>query len=193
MALITIPEENRTIIEPEAVTEYLASKGIDYERWEPSRPVPADAPAEEILTAYAPEIDRLKETGGYLTADVIDVKPQTPGLEAMLAKFSREHRHDDDEVRFIIEGRGIFHIHPADGSRNAPVFAVEVEAGDLIRVPSGTLHWFNLCADRRIRAIRLFKDQAGWAPHYTDSGVDDHYQPVCLGSSYFPVSHVPTL
>ena len=75
----------------------------------------------------------------------------------MLARFTREHWHDEDEVRFIIEGRGLFHVHPADG----PVFAIEVEAGDLIRVPRGTHHWFDLCADRRIRAIRLFQDPVG--------------------------------
>ena len=38
------------------------------------------------------------------------------------------------------------------------MFAIEVEAGDLIRVPKGTHHWFDLCADRRIRAIRLFQE-----------------------------------
>ena len=74
----------------------------------------------------------------------------------MLAKFNREHWHDEDEVRFIIEGRGIFHIHSSEGG----VTAIEVEAGDLIRVPRGTHHWFNLCSDRRIRAIRLFQDPA---------------------------------
>ena len=112
-----------------------------------------------------------------MTADVIDVKPETPNLDAMLAKFSREHWHDEDEVRFIIEGRGLFHIHPPDG----PVFAIEVEAGDLIRVPRGTHHWFDLCAERRIRAIRLFQDQSGWTPHYTDTGIDKGFQPVCFG------------
>ena len=61
------------------------------------------------------------------------------------------------------------------------VFAIEVEAGDLISVPRGTLHWFDLCADRRIRAIRLFQDPSGWTPHYTDSGVDGRHQPLCLG------------
>jgi 1,2-dihydroxy-3-keto-5-methylthiopentene dioxygenase len=100
----------------------------------------------------------------------------------MLAKFSREHWHSDDEVRFIIHGRGLFHIHTSEGS----VVAIEVEAGDLIRVPKGTWHWFDLCADREIRAIRLFQDPAGWTPHYTDSGVDRNYQPVCLGPSYIP-------
>jgi 1,2-dihydroxy-3-keto-5-methylthiopentene dioxygenase len=100
----------------------------------------------------------------------------------MLAKFSREHWHDEDEVRFIIQGRGIFHIHPRAG----PVAAIEVESGDLIRVPRGTWHWFDLCADRRIRAIRLFQDPAGWTPRYTESGVDRAFEPVCLGPAYVP-------
>ena len=65
-----------------------------------------------LLAAYGQEIDKLKARGGYRTADVIDVRPETPNLDAMLAKFSREHWHDEDEVRFIIEGRGLFHIHP---------------------------------------------------------------------------------
>jgi 1,2-dihydroxy-3-keto-5-methylthiopentene dioxygenase len=64
------------------------------------------------------------------------------------------------------------------------VLAIEVEAGDLIRVPRGTRHWFNLCADRRIRAIRLFQDTSGWAPHYTDSHVDEQFLPVCFGLSH---------
>ena len=189
MAVVTIPEENRTISETQELTRYLAGLGIDYERWEPTHPIAPDAPAEDILAAYAPEIDRLKQSGGYVTADVIDVRSQTPGLEEMLAKFNREHWHDDDEVRFIIEGRGLFHINPADG----PVVAIEVAAGDLIRVPQGTLHWFNLCADRRIRAIRLFKDPAGWSPNYTTSGVDSNYQPLCFGASHIPAPNVPAL
>ena len=96
----------------------------------------------------------------------------------MLAKFDREHWHDEDEVRFIISGGGVFHIH----SKTGEVVAIEVSAGDLIRVPRGTLHWFNLCADRRIRAIRLFQDKSGWTPHYTDSQVDRNYMPICFGS-----------
>ena len=104
------------------MTSFLAAQGIDYERWTPSHPVAATAPAAEVLAAYGAEIDRLKARGGYVTADVIDVRPDTPGLDAMLAKFSREHWHDEDEVRFILEGTGVFHIHP----RRAPVFAIEV-------------------------------------------------------------------
>jgi 1,2-dihydroxy-3-keto-5-methylthiopentene dioxygenase len=179
MAVVTLVNENRTIKDVEAIKSALQSYGIDYERWAPAHEVGTEAPAEEILTAYAREIDELKLRGGYVTADVIDVSPETAGLEEMLTKFNREHWHDEDEVRFVIAGRGLFHIHA-----DAGVAAIEVEAGDLIRVPRGTKHWFNLCGDRRIRAIRLFQDVTGWTPHYTASEVDRNYEPVCLGLSY---------
>jgi 1,2-dihydroxy-3-keto-5-methylthiopentene dioxygenase len=182
MAVVRIPDEGRTVTEGEAVRATLARVGIDYERWTPAHAVPEGAPAEEVLSAYADEIERLKKQGGYVTADVIDVTPKTPNLEAMLARFSREHWHDEDEVRFILRGRGVFHIHPGEG----PVLAIEVAPGDLIRVPRGTHHWFDLCAERDIRAIRLFQDVSGWTPHYTDSGVDTRFQPVCLGPAYLP-------
>lgn len=182
MASVRIPDENRTLTDSDAVTQYLATLGIAYERWTGDHPVPADAPAEAVLAAYAEKIDALKAQGGYVTADIIDVTAQTPGLDAMLAKFNSEHWHDEDEVRFIIRGRGLFHIRPREG----PVIAIEVEAGDLIRVPRGTWHWFDLCADRDIRAIRLFQDKSGWTPHYTNSGADQGYQPLCLGPTYFP-------
>ena len=184
MAIVTICNENKSLTGIEEITKNLAAYGIDYERWTPSHPIADNAPAEEILEAYSREIEDLKTRGGYVTADVIDVSPATPNLDAMLAKFNREHWHDEDEVRFTIAGRGLFHIHAGDGT----VLAIEVEAGDLIRVPRGTLHWFNLCDDRRIRAIRLFQDMAGWTPHYTSSGVDENFLPVCFGLAHFSMT-----
>ena len=180
MAIVTIPEQGRKVEGEDAIRTLLAPFGVDYERAEPNVPVGPDAPSDAVLAAYREKIDDLKTRGGYVTADVIDVFPTTPGLDAMLNRFNSEHWHSEDEVRFIVEGRGVFHIDPPGG----PVFAIEVEAGDLISVPRGTLHWFDLCADRRIRAIRLFQDSSGWTPHYTDSGVDANFQPVCFGSTY---------
>lgn len=173
MALVRIPDQDRTLYDAEAIRRHMSSIGIIYERWEAAHAVAPAASAEEILAAYAHEVEKLKARGGYLIADVINVNRQTPGLEEMLAKFNREHWHDEDEVRFIIHGRGVFHIHPAQG----PVTSIEVEAGDLICVPRGTLHWFDLCPDLEIRAIRLFQDAAGWVPHYTDRLVEQKYRP----------------
>ena len=181
MAVVTVHNDNTTLRDEESIRRCLKIYGIDYERWTPSHNVAPEASADEILEAYAGEIDQLKRRGNYVTADVIDVTPDTPGLDAMLARFAREHWHDEDEVRFVISGHGLFNIHG-----DAGVIAIEVEAGDLIRVPTGTKHWFNLCADRRIRAIRLFQDMSGWTPHYTESEVDREYQPVCLGTAYLP-------
>ena len=177
MAILRIPEENVVWTEEQGVKERLAVIGIGFETWPAPHRLPDKCSAQEALAAYSVEIERLKQLGDYATADVIDVNPQTPGLDVMLARFNREHWHDEDEVRFILAGRGVFHIHPKGG----PVVSIEVEPGDLLRVPRGTHHWFDLCADRRIRAIRLFQDTAGWAPHYTESGADQRYQPVCFG------------
>jgi 1,2-dihydroxy-3-keto-5-methylthiopentene dioxygenase len=187
MAIVRIPEEGRTLTDAAAVSAFLLAHGIEYEHCSPPPAVSTSTPADGLLAAYASKIDDLKARGGYVTADVIDVKPQTPGLDAMLARFNTEHWHDEDEVRLIVEGRGLFHIHPPAG----PVFAIEVEGGDLIRVPKGTHHWFDLCSDRRIRAIRLFQDMSGWTPHYTNSGVDRGFQPVCFGPAYFPPPSPP--
>jgi 1,2-dihydroxy-3-keto-5-methylthiopentene dioxygenase len=185
MAQLRIPDENRTLTDAREITAYLAERGVDYERVSLTA-ASSTATADEVLATYADKVDELKARGGYVVADVIDVNAQTPGLEDMLKRFNSEHWHDEDEVRLIVEGRGLFHIHPPTG----PVFALEVEAGDLIRVPRGTHHWFDLCGDRRIRAIRLFQDKAGWTPHYTGSGVDSKFQPLCFGPAYLPPERV---
>jgi 1,2-dihydroxy-3-keto-5-methylthiopentene dioxygenase len=178
MAVLRFPETNQKIENEADIRAELGTVGIDYERWSLDR-VPADCSADDVLRAYSAEIDEMKRRGGYVTADVIDVKPETPGLEAMLAKFDKEHTHSEDEVRFILSGRGIFFLH-----LGGKVYSVEVGPGDMLRVPRGTTHWFTLCEDRRIRAIRWFQDTTGWAPHYTGSGVDTHYQPLCFGPAY---------
>lgn len=185
MAIVNIPDKDLTLNDTAEISEYLGNIGIDYERWDADEMrVSPEASEEEILEAYKPEIEELKKSGGYVTADVINIVPTMPNLQAMLDKFNKEHWHDEDEVRFIIKGHGLFHIAP----KNSEVVSIEMEAGDLIRVPKGTRHWFNLCKDKTVRAIRLFQDVSGWTPHYTESGVDVNYEPLCFGLSYIPKS-----
>jgi 1,2-dihydroxy-3-keto-5-methylthiopentene dioxygenase len=182
MAILRFPADDQIIENEPEVRSTLAGLGIDYEHWDLSR-ADADAPAEAVLAAYSAEIDELKRRGGYRTADVIDVHPETPGLDAMLARFDKEHTHSEDEVRFILAGRGVFFLRLSDQGKDK-VVSVEVHPGDLLRVPCGTTHWFTLCADKRIRAIRWFQDTTGWTPHYTETGVDKEYQPLCFGPAY---------
>lgn len=180
MARIIIQDENRQINDVQEIREYLAPHGIWYENWPVEERLSDNPTDEEILKEFEPEIESLKARGSFVTADVINVNPETPNLDAMLAKFDKEHTHSEDEVRFTVAGRGLFHIHPDNG----PVFAVEVESGDLINVPEGTKHWFNLCEEKAIRCIRLFEDMAGWTPEYIEDGVHPSYQPICFGPQY---------
>jgi 1,2-dihydroxy-3-keto-5-methylthiopentene dioxygenase len=179
MAVLRFPVTERMVEDEAEIRASLGALGIDYERWDLSR-VDADTAADAVLAAYGEEIDAMKRRGGYVTADVIDVNAETPNLDAMLARFDKEHTHSEDEVRFILAGRGIFFLHLGD-----EVVSVEVGPGDMLRVPRGTTHWFTLCAERRIRAIRWFQDTTGWTPQYTGSGVDGEHQPLCFGPAYF--------
>lgn len=183
MATLTLRDENQVLENPVEISSFLEGFGLWYRRFDGSDDLPESVSDQEILDAYREPIQKLMAEEGYVTADVINIKPETPGLDTMLNRFNKEHWHDEDEVRFIVHGRGLFHIHPPQG----PVFSLEVVKGDMIRVPRGTHHWFDLCSDRTIRAIRLFQDTSGWTPHYTETGVDAQYQPLCFGPSYFPV------
>ena len=181
MAVLSIPELNKQITEPDKIRDYLKPFSIWYENWSVQGRVSDKSTNEEILVAYHDEIERLKKQGGYVTADVINVNPDTPGLDAMLDKFKVEHTHDEDEVRFVVAGSGIFHINP----ENSEIFSIEMQPGDLINVPRGTRHWFNLCAEKTIKTIRLFQDPTGWTPHYIENSAHVKYEPICFGLSYF--------
>ncbi len=180
MAKIFVKEDNRQITDVAAIRDFLKPFGIWHEHWDVAGRVGANANDQEILDAYAPEIERLKEQGGFVTADVINVNPETPNLDAMLARFDKEHTHSEDEVRFTVAGSGLFHIHPDNG----PVFSITVESGDLINVPRGTKHWFNLCTTKTIRCIRLFEDKTGWSPEYVENSRHVDHPPICLGPQY---------
>ena len=143
--------------------------------------MPADASAEAVLQAYADKVDELKARGGYTAADVIHVTPRRRRISTRCSRNSAASTGTTKtKSASSSKAAGCF----ISARRAAPVFAIEVEAGDLISVPRGTHHWFDLCAERRIRAIRLFQDASGWTPHYTDSGVDANFQPLCFGPSF---------
>jgi 1,2-dihydroxy-3-keto-5-methylthiopentene dioxygenase len=112
--------------------------------------------------AAQPALDRLKASRGYVEQDVVELSPQTPELDTLCAKFEGEHLHTDDEVRFVLDGEGVFDLRSVDDRW----MRVTVEAGDLIVVPANLHHRFFLTSRKQIRCVRLFKDSTGWVPHY---------------------------
>lgn len=112
--------------------------------------------------AYQGPLEALKKQNRYIEQDEVALLPDNPKLDEICAKFAPEHLHDDDEVRFVLEGEGVFDIR----SRGDRWMHVVVEAGDLIVVPAGRNHRFELTDKKMIRCVRLFKDAAGWVPRY---------------------------
>ena len=171
MSLLTVSSETgfepfEKITDPEAIAARLDRIGVLFERWQADRPLPEDADPDAILAAYAGPVERLKQKYGFQSADVIAVTPDHPEREALRAKFLSEHTHSDFEVRFFVGGRGLFYLHPDD-----KVHIVLCEAGDLISVPAGTRHWFDMGARPELKCIRLFTTPEGWVADYTGSDI----------------------
>lgn len=134
----------------EVPMDILASEGVLYQK------LSTDA------SAYQGTLDALKKGKGYIEQDQVSLGPETANLDAICAKFIDEHLHDEDEVRFVLEGAGVFDIR----TKEDRWMRVEVSEGDLIVVPANRYHRFFLTEDKHIRCVRLFKDQSGWVPHY---------------------------
>ncbi len=172
MAILSIPDQKTEMRDPAEIKAFLNARGVIYEQWEASVPFADNADQETIIQAYAHKLKPYMDSNGYQTADVINVTPQTPNLEALRTKFLSEHIHTEDEVRFFVDGEGQFWFNLGEGN---DVFCVTCQAGDLISVPANTRHWFDMGPKRFVKAIRVFIDQSGWVPHYTGSDVAEQY------------------
>lgn len=156
--------------EANVIAEQLAEIGVAFERWAATAPLPREADDAAVLAAYAGDIDRLKRRGGYQAVDVIRMTPDNPAAGELRAKFLAEHTHADDEVRFFVDGAAQFYLHKA-----GKVFIVACEAGDLMSIPAGTPHWFDMGQRPRFTALRLFVSPDGWVADYTGAKLAEDF------------------
>jgi 1,2-dihydroxy-3-keto-5-methylthiopentene dioxygenase len=150
------------------IMKALSPFDVRFERWEATTQLPAGATQEEVLAAYARDVDRLRKIGGYQSVDVVRIHPDHPDREAMRHKFLSEHTHADDEVRFFVEGSGAFYLR-----NNHQVLQVVCGAGDLLSVPKETRHWFDMGSRPHFAAIRLFTTPDGWVAEFTGDKIAD--------------------
>lgn len=153
--------QGMTYTRDEDVKAVLADYGIPYERWG-LREGAAGGPDDRVLEVYKQEVERLMRERSYLTVDLVALKATTPNLDQILAKFAPEHHHVDDEVRFTVEGEGVFEIEAAPRE----MLKFTARPGDLIVIPALRRHAFFLTDQKNIRCIRLFKTKAGWDAIY---------------------------
>lgn len=172
MAVLKIPDAGVTVDNFKEIQSFLENRGIWHDQWSATEQLKPDATQDEVLKAYAKDLQPFMERGGYQAADVINVHEGTPNIDVLRNKFLAEHTHTEDEIRFFVEGQGIFWFHVGE-----EVFSLTCTAGDLLSVPANTTHWFDLGPRPHVKAIRIFIDPAGWVANYTGSGVDAKYNP----------------
>jgi 1,2-dihydroxy-3-keto-5-methylthiopentene dioxygenase len=171
MSALTVYVENQpgsseTMTDFSSIQNSLNRIGVQFERWAAQCELAPDADQEAIISAYRDSIERLKQQYGFQSVDVVSLNPDHPDKDAFRQKFLAEHVHDDFEVRFFIEGRGLFYLH-VDGK----VYAVLCEKGDLISVPAHTTHWFDMGERPSFKCIRLFTTPEGWVAAFTGSEI----------------------
>ena len=152
------------------IAEELNKINVRFERWETQEPLPEDADDEAVMRAYASDIDRLKKENGYQSVDVIRLSSDHPQKDELRNKFLSEHTHSEDEVRFFVEGAGIFYLR-VDGK----VYMTLCERGDLMSVPTGTKHWFDMGPQPHLTCIRMFTSKEGWVADFTGDEIADAF------------------
>lgn len=154
------------VIDYQDIADLLREHGVTLERWQAGATLSEDATQEEVIGAYQSAIDELGKTYGIKSMDVVALRPDNPKKDEMRQMFLAEHTHDDFEVRFFVEGSGIFYLHL--GER---VYAVHCHQGDLISVPANTTHWFDMGKEPNFKCIRLFTVENGWVGNFTGSDI----------------------
>ncbi|MGH8435255.1 MAG: 1,2-dihydroxy-3-keto-5-methylthiopentene dioxygenase [Pseudomonas sp.] len=161
---------NKVLTHLEDIASTLAAVGVRFERWQAAAPIAAGAGQDEVIAAFRPQIEQLMSERGYVTVDVVSLTRDHPQKAELRAKFLDEHRHAEDEVRFFVAGRGLFTLHIEDY-----VYAVLCEKNDLISVPAGTRHWFDMGEHPHFVAIRLFNNPEGWVAQFTGADIASHF------------------
>jgi 1,2-dihydroxy-3-keto-5-methylthiopentene dioxygenase len=145
----------------DAIARELQEIGVTFERWQAAQPIAPGASPEDVMAAYRADIDRLVAERGFKSVDVVSIAPDNPKREEMRARVLDEHFHKEDEVRFFVAGSGLFTLHVGDR-----VYEIECVKDDLIAVPDGTTHWFDMGPEPSFVAIRFFTEPE----EYTASG-----------------------
>ena len=159
-----------TTIDAAVIACELGRIGVRFERWTAAKPVGSGASQDDVLAVYRGDVDRLMREGGYKTADVISLTRDHPDKAALRRKFLDEHTHSEDEIRFFVDGQGLFYLHA--GGR---VYGALCTKGDLITVPAGTTHWFDMGPNPHLACIRIFTNPEGWVAQFTGSDIGGRF------------------
>lgn len=105
-------------------------------------------------------LEEVKVRDGYQNWDVVTLdgnKMEKEKYEGITTKFFETHYHEDDEVRYILDGGGYFDCR-VDGEW----LRIQVKKGDCIVIPEFLWHRFATDTNHMVKAMRLFKEAPKW-------------------------------
>ncbi|KAL8812522.1 MAG: hypothetical protein Q9223_001004 [Gallowayella weberi] len=118
-----------------------------------------------VLYHHCPSVEEVNAVAlerSYKNRDEIVVSPEKMGAayEDKVKMFFNEHLHEDEEIRYILDGEGFFDVR----SMEDEWVRIRLVKGDLIILPAGIYHRFTTDSKNYIKAMRLFKDEPKWTP-----------------------------
>ena len=208
--ITSIPKAQSTLspaTPPQALQNYIQSKrmtnqrqiqGDQREDHDSGRPVP-ESQLHSLGVIYhrfpaLSSVDALASERGYKNRDEITVSPEKMGAvyEEKVKSFFSEHLHEDEEIRYILDGAGFFDVR----SEGDEWIRIRLEKDDLLILPAGIYHRFTTDANnvsffplrlpledgmgrlmvgvQYIKAMRLFQDEPKWTPLNRGPDVDSN-------------------
>ncbi|MDO9624580.1 MAG: acireductone dioxygenase [Pseudomonas sp.] len=161
---------NKVLTHLEDIASTLAAVGVHFERWQAVAPLVPGCSDEQVLAAYRPQIETLMSERGYAAVDVLSVSDEHPDKAELRARCLGEQRQAEDQVRFFVVGSGLLSLHIDDY-----VYAVLCEKGDLVALPAGTRHWFDMGEHPHFVMIRLFSAADAWAGELTGDEIASRF------------------
>lgn len=157
------------------IASALREHSVLLRHWEVRGPVSPGTDPAEVLERYRAEVDALSAAESLGLVDVVQLHPEDSDAwrekaAAARSTFLEEHRHTENEVRFFAHGTGCFYLH-----LEGKVLAVVCEAGDLLSVPAGTTHWFDMGPVPEFCAIRFFEREDGWVGDFTGDPIAQRF------------------
>ncbi|AJO79941.1 acireductone dioxygenase [Pseudomonas sp. MRSN 12121] len=166
---------NKVLTHFDDIVATLAEQGVRFDRWQLAPRIVPGASQEEVIAACQEPLDRLMTERGYRAVEVLSVAEHHPHKAELRAGLLDEQQQAQAAEWLFVAGRGLLNLHIDDY-----VYAVFCEKHDLISLPAGTAHWFDMGENPYLVAIRLFANAAGSAPRLTGSelarqfpGLDD--------------------
>jgi len=143
----------------------MSMQGDQREPHDSGKDVPAEKLSElGILHFNYPNVDdvnRIASERDYKNRDEINISPTTlPGYEEKVKNFFHEHLHEDEEIRYILDGGGFFDVRGKDDDW----IRIKLDKHDLMIMPAGIYHRFTTDTNNYTKAMRLFKDEPKWTP-----------------------------